>query len=206
MRYKARIIRAKKQFIEVKDISVTITKKTGEDFISLSDIANGFEGGTALIEKWFMTKNTIEFLAVWEQLNNANFNSLEFEGIRAEAGSNRFVMSVKQWIEKTKAIGVTASAGRYGGTYTHKDIAMEFCSWLSPEFKLLLIKEFQRLKEQENELINQEWDLKRLLSKVNYSIHTEAIKPHIVPNNTIALKFLSAQLIFIKLHKATMIR
>ncbi|MBP6664453.1 MAG: KilA-N domain-containing protein [Chitinophagales bacterium] len=177
---------AKKQSIEVKGVVITVTQKTGEDFISLSDIANGFEGGTALIEKWFRTKSTIEFLAVWEQLYNPDFNSPEFEGIRMEAGSNRFVMSVKQWIEKTKAIGVSASAGRYGGTYAHKDIALEFCSWLSPEFKLLLIKEFQRLKEQENELINQEWDLKRLLSKVNYSIHTNAIKNHIVPTLSVA--------------------
>jgi hypothetical protein len=171
---------AKKQTIEVKGIIISVTQKIGDDFISLSDIANGFEGGTALIEKWTRTKSTIEFLAVWENLNNPSFNSLEYEGIRSEAGSNRFVMSIKQWIDKTKAIGITASAGRYGGTYAHKDIALEFCSWLSPEFKLLLIKEFQRLKEQENALTNQEWDLKRLLSKVNYSIHTDAIKTHLV--------------------------
>jgi phage regulator Rha-like protein len=172
---------AKNRSIEVKGVIISVTQKVGDDFISLSDIASGFEGGTALIEKWTRTKSTIEFLAVWESLNNPNFNSTEYEGIRSEAGSNRFVMSIKQWIEKTNAIGLTAKAGRYGGTYGHKDIALEFCSWLSPEFKLLLIKEFQRLKEQESELTNQEWDLRRLMSKINYEIHTEAIKNHIIP-------------------------
>lgn len=173
---------AKKQTIDVKGVSITITQKDQEDFISLSDIAKGFEGGTVLIEKWLRNKNTIEFLAVWEQLNNERFNSTEYEGIRAEAGSNRFVMSVKQWIQKTNATGINANTGRYGGTFAHKDIALEFCSWLSPEFKLLLIKEFQRLKAREAEILNQEWDLKRVLSKVNYRIHTDAIKNYLLPH------------------------
>lgn len=172
---------AKSRTIEVKGVVVSVANRAGNDFISLSDIANGFEGGTALIEKWLRTKSTIEFLAVWENLNNPQFNSTEFEGIRNEAGSNRFVMSIKQWIEKTQAIGISARAGRYGGTFAHSDIALEFCSWLSPEFKLLLIKEFQRLKEQESALHNQEWDFKRLLTKINYTLHTDAIKQHIVP-------------------------
>ena len=167
--------------IEVKGISVTISERNSEDYISLTDIAVGFEGGSGIIEKWIRNKNTVEFLAVWEQLNNPDFNSPEFEGIRSDAGTNRFMMSAKQWIERTKAIGIFASAGRYGGTYAHKDIALEFCSWLSPEFKLLLIKEFQRLKQQEAELINEEWQIKRLLSKANYRIHTEAIKDNLIP-------------------------
>lgn len=172
------LIMAKNRTIEVKGISITIIK---EDFISLSDIANGFEGGTGLIEKWIRNKNTIEYLAVWETLYNPIFNSPEFEGIKSEAGTNRFMMSAKQWIQRTNAIGVTASAGRYGGTYAHKDIATEFCSWLSPEFKLYLIKEFQRLKEQEAALLNEEWDFRRILTKVNYRIHTEAIRDNLIP-------------------------
>lgn len=175
-----------KKTIEVKGITISINAKEGKDFISLTDIANGFEGGNALIEKWIRNKNTIEYLAVWEKLNNPDFNTPEFEGIRSEAGSNRFVMSAKQWIQKTNAIGVTASAGRYGGTYAHKDIATEFCSWLSPEFKLYLIKEFERLKEQEAALENKHWDLGRMLSKVNYRIHTEAIRENILPRLDLA--------------------
>jgi KilA-N domain len=170
-----------KRTIEVKGVSITITSQDKEDFISLSDIANGFEGGTGLIEKWIRNKNTIEFLAVWESLNNPDFNSTEFGIISLEAGTNRFMMSAKQWVQKTKAIGLNATAGRYGGTYAHKDIATEFCSWLSPEFKLLLIREFQRLKDQEALARNEEWDLKRVLSKVNYRLQTAAVKENIVP-------------------------
>jgi hypothetical protein len=169
---------ANKRVIEVKGIPISIVK---DDYISLSDIANGFEGGTGLIEKWIRNKNTIEYLAVWETLYNPNFNSPEFEGIKMEAGTNRFMMSAKQWIQKTNAIGITASAGRYGGTYAHEDIVTEFCSWLSPEFKLYLIKEFQRLKKQQAALENEEWSFKRALSKINYRIHTEAIKDNIIP-------------------------
>lgn len=172
---------AKNRKIEVMGVVVSVAERLKEDFISLSDIANGFDGGTALIEKWIRNKNTIEFLAVWERLNNSSFNSPEFEGIRSEAGTNRFVMSAKQWIQKTNASGIVASAGRYGGTYAHKDIALEFCSWISPEFKLLLIREFQRLKDEEAALLNEEWDMKRLLTKVNYRIHTDAIKSQLLP-------------------------
>jgi hypothetical protein len=175
---------AKNRKIEVNGVSITISEKNNDDFISLTDIANGFEGGYTLVEKWIRNKNTIEFLAVWEQLNNTNFNSPEFGGIRSEAGTNRFVMSAKQWIERTNAIGIVASAGRYGGTYAHKDIALEFCSWLSPEFKLLLIKEFQRLKAEEADRTNIEWDIKRMVSKANYKIHTDAIKDSIIPTLT----------------------
>lgn len=172
---------AKTRKIEVKRVVISVSERNEDDFISLTDIAAGFEGGSALIEKWLRNKNTLEYLAVWERLNNALFNSTEFEGIKNEAGTNRFMMSAKQWIEKTKSIGILASAGRYGGTYAHKDIAIEFCAWISPEFKLLLIREFQRLKQQEALQTNQEWYLKRTLSKVNYRIHTEAIKDHLLP-------------------------
>lgn len=172
---------AKKRIIEVKGVKITITQKSSEDFLSLTDISSGFEGANALIEKWIRNKNTIEFLAVWEQLYNPDFNSLEFEEIRKEAGTNRFVMSAKQWTQKTNAVGIVASAGRYGGTYAHKDIAVEFCSWISPEFKLLLIREFQRLKDEEANRLNQAWDLQRALSKINYRFHTEAIRNDLLP-------------------------
>ena len=128
------------------------------------------------MKKWLRNKNTIEFLGIWEQLNNPDFNSPEFEGIKNNAGLNRFIISVKQWIDKTNAIGIMAKAGRYGGTYAHKDIAFEFGSWISPTFKLYLIKEYQRLKEQESSSLSLEWDMKRLLSKTNYTLHTDAIK------------------------------
>jgi len=167
--------------IQVKGVAITVSEKNSEDYISLTDMVSGFEGGNSLIEKWIRNKNTIEFLAVWENLHNPNFNSPEFEGIKTEAGSNRFSMSAKQWIQKTNAIGIAASAGRYGGTFAHTDIAFEFGSWLSPEFKLLLIKEFQRLKQDELGRQNLDWDLKRLLSKVNYRIHTDSIKDSIIP-------------------------
>jgi hypothetical protein len=176
---------AKKRIIEVKGVKITITQKSSEDFISLTDIASGFEGTNALIEKWIRNKNTIEFLAVWEQLYNPDFNSLEFEEIRKEAGTNRFIMSAKQWTQKTNAVGIVASAGRYGGTYAHKDIAVEFCSWISPEFKLLLIREFQRLKEEEANRLNQVWDLQRALSKINYRFQTDAIKQDLLPISNI---------------------
>ncbi len=145
-------------------------------------MVKGFDGGGTLIEQWLKNKDTVLFLGVWEQINNPDFNSLEFEGIRNEAGRNSFFLSAKKWIDSTHAKGLIASAGRYGGTYAHKDIAFEFGSWLSPEFKLYLIKEFQRLKEDENRRESVEWNLNRYLSKLNYRIHTDAIKEHIVPS------------------------
>ncbi len=161
------------------EISILTLKK--EDFISLSDMVKNFEGGSALIEQWLRNKDTIEFLAVWEQLNNPDFNSLEFEGIRKDAGTNRFYLSAKKWIETTNAKGLIASAGRYGGTFAHNDIAFEFGSWLSPEFKLYLLKEFQRLKADENQRLSLDWSLHRTLTKINYRIHTEAIKQSLIP-------------------------
>ena len=171
----------KKATINVKGTAVTILSSKEEDFISLTDMVRNFEGGGSLIENWLKNKDTILFLGVWEQLNNPDFNSLEFEGIRNEAGRNSFFLSAKKWIESTGAKGLMATAGRYGGTFAHKDIAFEFGSWLSPEFKLYLIKEFQRLKEEENRRLSLEWNLNRTLSKINYRIHTDAIKENMIP-------------------------
>jgi hypothetical protein len=128
-------------------------------------------------------RNTVEFLGIWEAINNPNFNYGEFDIIKSQAGLNSYRLSVKEWVEKTKAIGLIASTGRYGGTYAHKDIAFEFGMWISAEFKIYLIKEFQRLKEEENRRLSLEWNLNRTLSKLNYRIHTDAIKEHIVPDN-----------------------
>ena len=150
-----------------------------DDYISLTDMVKNIENGLALIEKWLRNKNTIEFLGIWEEMYNPNFNSPEFEGIKNQAGLNRFVLSVKQWVEKTKSKGIIAKAGRYGGTYAHKDIAFEFASWISPQFKLYLIKEFQRLKDEERKQLG--WDIKRNLTKINYRIHTTAIKENLIP-------------------------
>ncbi|MEX2568000.1 MAG: KilA-N domain-containing protein [Cyclobacteriaceae bacterium] len=172
---------SKNKTVRVQDTEISIIEKDKEDFISLSDMVKNFDGGSALIEQWLRNKDTIEFLGIWERINNPDFNSLEFEGIRNEAGTNRFYLSVKKWVSATNAVGIFAKSGRYGGTYAQKDIAFEFGSWLSPEFKLYLIKEFQRLKEEEQEKLSNEWNLHRTLAKVNYRIHTDAIKEHIIP-------------------------
>ena len=142
-------------------------------------MVRNIENGLALIEKWLRNKNTIEFLGIWEEIYNPDFNSPEFEGIKNKAGLNRFVLSVKQCVERTNARGIVAKAGRYGGTYAHKDIAFEFASWISPQFKLYLIKEFQRLKDEERKQLG--WDIRRNLAKINYRIHTDAIKENLVP-------------------------
>ena len=149
------------------------------DYISLTDMVKGIENGLALIEKWLRNKNTIEFLGIWEEMYNPYFNSPEFGGIKNAAGLNRFLLSAKQWIEKTNSIGIIAKAGRYGGTYAHKDIAFEFATWVSPQFKLYLLKEFQRLKEEEQKQLG--WSAKRELAKINYHIHTDAVKRNLVP-------------------------
>ena len=172
---------SKKSKINVQGTAISILSQNNNDYISLTDMVRNFDGGSALIENWLKNKDTVLFLGVWERINNPDFNSPEFEGIKNEAGRNSFYLSAKKWIEQTNAIGLVASAGRYGGTYAHKDIAFEFGSWLSPEFKLYLIKEFQRLKDDENQRLSLEWNLNRTLSKINYRIHTDAIKAHIVP-------------------------
>lgn len=166
--------------ITVNNIEVAVSTINDEDFISLTDMVKGFEGGLSLIEAWLRNKNTLEFLGAWERINNIDFNSPEFEGIRNEAGSNRFSMSAKRWINLTSAIGLKAKAGRYGGTYAHKDIAFEFGAWLSPEFKLYLIKEFQRLKEQEAQFQSVEWQAHRELAKINYRLQTDAIQQNLL--------------------------
>ena len=166
--------------IVVNETEITIIEIDEKDYISLTDMVKGIENGLALIEKWLRNKNTIEFLGIWEEMYNPNFNSPEFEGIKNAAGLNRFVMSVKQWIEKTNSIGIIAKAGRYGGTFAHKDIAFEFASWVSPQFKLYLLREFQRLKEDEQKSLG--WTAKRELSKINYHIHTNAVRKNLIPN------------------------
>ncbi len=173
--------KSKKSTIEVQGTAITILSKEHGDYISLTDMVKNFDGGSALIEQWLRNKDTVLFLGVWEKIHNPDFNSLEFEGIRNEAGRNSFFLSAKKWIELAGAKGLIASAGRYGGTYAHRDIAFEFGSWLSPEFKLYLIKEFQRLKEDENRRLSLAWNLNRTLSKLNYRIHTDAIKTHLIP-------------------------
>lgn len=165
--------------INVEGSEISIIAIDNRDYISLTDMVRNVENGVTLIEKWLRNKNTIEFLGIWEEMYNANFNSTEFEGIKNEAGFNRFILSVKQWVNKTNSIGIVAKAGRYGGTYAHKDIAFEFASWVSPYFKLYLIKEFERLKEEEQKQLG--WDIKRNLAKINYKIHTDAIKNNLVP-------------------------
>ncbi len=186
--------KGKKATINVQGSIISILSKEQKDYISLTDMVKRFEGGSALIEQWLKNKDTILFLGVWEQLNNPDFNSLEFEGIKNEAGRNSFYLSAKKWIDSTNATGLIANAGRYGGTYAHTDIAFEFGSWLSPEFKLYLIKEFQRLKEDENRRLSLNWDLNRTLSKLNYRIHTDAIKTHIIPSlvNELQVNFVYA--------------
>lgn len=166
--------------IKVQNTEMNITQINEKDYISLTDMVKNIENGLALIEKWLRNKNTIEFLGIWEEMYNPNFNSPEFEGIKNEAGLNRFILSVKQWAEKTNSIGIIAKAGRYGGTYAHKDIAFEFASWVSPQFKLYLIKEFDRLKAEEQKQLG--WSAKRELAKINYHIHTDAIKQNLIPS------------------------
>lgn len=165
--------------VRVENTEITVISLNEGDYISLTDMVRDIENGFSLIEKWLRNKNTIEFLGIWEGMYNHAFNSLEFEGIKNQAGLNRFVLSVKQWVEKTGSIGITAKAGRYGGTFAHKDIAFEFASWISPQFKLYLIKEFQRLKDEEMKQLG--WDIKRNLTKINYKIHTDAIKEYLIP-------------------------
>ncbi|MGN1188589.1 MAG: KilA-N domain-containing protein [Lachnospiraceae bacterium] len=163
----------------VNDAEIQVIKFGEEDYISLTDMVRNIENGVVLIEKWLRNKNTIEFLGIWEELYNEEFNCDEYYNIMQEAGLNRFAMSVKQWVERTNSKGIIAKAGRYGGTYAYKDIAFEFASWVSPKFKLYLIKEFERLKKEEQEQIG--WNAKRELAKINYRIHTDAIKENLIP-------------------------
>ena len=173
----------RKDLVTVQGAVIGIVQKDDHDYISLTDIAKYKNPDHAddVIRNWLRNRNTLELLGVWERLNNPGFNPVEFDGIKKLAGLNSFTLTPKQWIEQTGALGIVSRAGRYGGTYAHKDIAFEFASWVSVEFKLYLIKEFQRLKDDENRRLSQAWNLNRTLSKLNYRIHTDAIQAHLIP-------------------------
>jgi hypothetical protein len=175
--------KAKSATIEVQGTAITILSGQRDDYISLTDIARyrDSERTDYLIQNWMRNRNTIEFLGVWERLNNPGFNPIEFDGIKKQAGLNSFILTAKRWIDATQAVGLISKVGRYGGTFAHKDIAFEFASWISVEFRLYLIKEFQRLKEDENRRLSLSWNLNRTLAKLNYRIHTDAVKAHLIP-------------------------
>lgn len=169
--------------LQVQDTLVALTRINEEDYLSLTDIARVRNPSEPkdVVKNWLRTRSTIEFLGLWEIINNPNFKGVEFDSFKQQAGSNSFTLSPNKWIEATGAMGLRSTAGRNGGTYAHKDIAFEFASWVSAEFKLFLIKEFQRLKEEEMLRLEQGWDFKRTLARINYRIHTDAIKETIVP-------------------------
>ena len=171
--------------IKVDNLEIVLYDKNEAEYISLTDMARfrDTDRTNYIIQNWMRSRSTIEFIGLWEQMNNVNFKSLEFEAFKNEAGSNTFSLTPKRWIEATNAIGIVSKSGRYGGTYAHKDIAFEFATWLSPTFKLYLIKEYQRLKEIESNTYNLEWNVKRVLSKVNYTIQTDAVKDFILPKS-----------------------
>ena len=169
--------------ITVQGVTIAVQNRSNQDYISLTDIARyrNSQDPFAVINNWMRSRSTIEFLGLWEKLCNPGFKPLEFERFRNEAGSNYFVLSPQRWIESTQAIGITSKSGRYGGTFAHRDIAFEFASWISSEFKLYLIVEFQRLKDDENDRLKLGWNLQRTLAKINYRIHTDAIKETLIP-------------------------
>ena len=168
--------------IKVLDSNITVVKVENEDYISLTDMAKSKNPTDAneIIRNWLRNRNTIEFLGIWEKIYNPNFKTVEFDGFKKEAGLNSFTLSSKKWVEKTNAIGIISKSGRYGGTYAHQDIAFEFGMWISAEFKIYLVKEFQRLKNEELKQLG--WDIKRNLTKINYKIHTDAIKENLIPS------------------------
>ncbi len=162
----------------VKDTEITIVKIKDEDYLCLTDMLKA-KDGDFFITDWLRNRNTLEYIGIWEKVYNPSFNYGEFAIIKSQAGLNSFKISVKEFVEKTNAISIQAKAGRYGGTYAHKDIAFEFAMWISPEFKIYIVKEFQRLKEEEQKLLG--WSAKRELAKINYRIHTDAIKQNLIP-------------------------
>jgi len=174
----------KTQKIDVNGHEIAFFTSEQEEYICLTDIARHKDAVNTddIIKNWLRNRNTIELLGFWEQLHNPTFKPVEFDGFRKQAGLNSFTMTPKKWIESTKAIGIISKSGRYGGTFAHRDIAFEFASWISIEFKLFIIKEFQRLKNDENQRLNLEWNLQRTLAKINYRIHTDAIKEKIIPD------------------------
>ena len=171
--------------IHAKGMEIRVyTQDFRNEFISLTDIAKyKSDDPTAVIQNWMRNRDVIEFLGLWESLHNPSFNPLEFEVFKTQAGANAFTMSPRKWIEATSAIGIVSKAGRYGGTYAHSDIAFEFASWISPEFKLYIIKDYQKLKHDENSRLSLSWNLNREISKLNYRIHTDAIKEHLIPQS-----------------------
>jgi len=174
---------AKNKKIEVTGVEISLYTEKSADYISLTDIARYRDAQRSdyILQNWMRNRSTIEFMGLWEQFNNPDFNSIEFDGIKNMAGSNSFSLTPKRWIESTNAKGVVSKTGRYGGTFAHRDIAFEFATWISAEFKFYLIKEFQRLKADENDRQKLDWNLQRTLAKVNYTIHTDAIKEKLIP-------------------------
>ena len=164
--------------LKVENHVINYVNIDDEDYISITDMLKS-KNGNFFVTDWLRNRNTIEFLGIWEELHNPNFNYGEFAIIKSQAGLNSYKISVKEWVEKTGAVGIISKAGRYGGTYAHKDIAFEFGMWISPKFKLLLIKDFERLKKEEQSMLG--WSAKRELSKINYKIHTSAIKNNLIP-------------------------
>lgn len=174
--------KVKKSHIQVQGALIAIESEDGDDYICLTDMVRNFEGGPQLIYRWMRNRNTLEFLGIWESLHNPSFNPIEFDRFKKDAGLNSFTMNPKKWIEGTNAVGIRSRAGRHdGGIFAHRDIAFEFGTWLNPGFKLMLIKEFQRLKEDETRRQSLEWSTNRVLSKLNYRVHTDAIKEHLSP-------------------------
>jgi len=172
---------AKKQTFKVEGTEISLLVNNESEYISLTDIDRRFDGNGRHIENWLRNQNTIEYLGTWEQLYNPDFNSMQLHGIREKVGTNRFLFSAKKWIEQTNAIGIKSKAGRYGGTFAHPDIAFNFCYWLSPSFQLYIAKEFQRLKSEEAEQLDTDWNLRRQLVKANWHIHSEAVRETLVP-------------------------
>ena len=174
----------KKESVVVQGTEIAVLSKKQDDYISLTDMARYKNNDSTglVISHWMSTRYTVEFMGIWEIVNNPDFNVTDFSNIKNESGSHGFVLTTKQWVESTSAIGIFAKPGRYGGTYAHKDIAFEFATWLSPEFKFYLIKEFQRLKQEEQQQLSLEWNLQRTLAKINYKIHTSAVRAKLIPN------------------------
>ncbi len=181
----------KLQTITVEDTDITVFTKDTEDYICLTDMVKAKDGDSRaadVIKNWIRNRSTIEFLGTWELIDNPNFKVVEFDHFKKEAGLPTFVLSVSGWVEKTNAIGIFSKSGKYGGTYAHRDIAFEFGSAISPIFKLYLYKEYQRLKEVESNQYNLEWDVRRLMTKINYVLHTDAVQKHIIPNSTLPIE------------------
>ncbi len=175
--------RIKKEQISAKGFSIQIyTEDFENDYVCLTDIARykNSDDPRFIIQNWMRNKNTLEFIGLWEILNNSNFNRVQFDTFRNEAGLNRFIMTPQKWIESTNAIGIVSKSGRYGGTYAHSDIALEFASWISPEFKLYIVQDYKRLKTNENSKLSLSWNVRREISKINYKIHTDAIKNYLI--------------------------